>query len=47
MPSIPRPRPRILYVTDLTYPARGRRYCDEDIDLTSRLREDFDTRACP
>jgi hypothetical protein len=48
MPSIPRPRPRprILYVTDLTYPARGRRYCDEDIDLTSRLREDFDLALC-
>ncbi|MFG2779726.1 hypothetical protein ACGFY7_17970 [Streptomyces prunicolor] len=43
---MPRPRPRILYVTDLTYPARGRRYCDEDIDLTSRLREDFDLALC-
>ncbi|MFJ8011821.1 hypothetical protein [Streptomyces sp. NPDC096339] len=28
----------LLYVTDLAYPARGRRYCDEDIFLTSRLR---------
>jgi len=46
MPSIPLARPRILYVTDLTYPARGRRYCDEDIDLTSRLREDFDLALC-
>ncbi|MEU5096419.1 hypothetical protein [Streptomyces sp. NPDC020996] len=35
-------RARLLYVTDLSYPARGRRYCDEDIYLTSRLREDFD-----
>ncbi|MDI3408658.1 ATP-grasp domain-containing protein [Streptomyces cavernicola] len=34
-------RPRLLYVTDLAYEARGRRYCDEDIFLTSRLRADF------
>ena len=48
MPSTPltRPRPRVLYVTDLAYPARGRRYCDEDIDLTSWLREDFDLALC-
>jgi len=48
MPSTPltRSRPRVLYVTDLAYPARGRRYCDEDIDLTSRLREDFDLALC-
>jgi hypothetical protein len=43
---MPLARPRILYVTDLAYPARGRRYCDEDIDLTSRLREDFDLGLC-
>jgi hypothetical protein len=35
-------RPRILYVSHLSYPARGRRYCDEDIYLTARLRESFD-----
>ncbi|WP_354640631.1 hypothetical protein [Kitasatospora camelliae] len=35
-------RPRILYVTDLSYPARGRRYGDEDVRLTARLRERFD-----
>jgi hypothetical protein len=46
MPSMPPARPRILYVTDLAYPARGRRYGDEDIDLTSRLREDFDLALC-
>ncbi|MFF0747868.1 hypothetical protein [Streptomyces sp. NPDC004267] len=40
------PRPRLLYVTDLAYPARGRRYCDEDIDLTARLRADFDLALC-
>lgn len=39
-------RPRLLYVTDLAYPARGRRYCDEDIDLTARLRADFDLALC-
>jgi hypothetical protein len=39
-------RPALLYVTDLAYQARGRRYCDEDIFLTSRLREDFDLALC-
>lgn len=43
---MPSARPRVLYVTDLAYPARGRRYCDEDIFLTSRLREDFDLALC-
>lgn len=27
-------RPSLLYVTDPAYPARGRRYGDEDIFLT-------------
>lgn len=40
------PRPSVLLVTDLAYEARGRRYCDEDIHLTSRLREDFDIALC-
>jgi len=39
-------RPKILYVTDLTYPARGRRYGDEDGWLTARLREEFDLALC-
>ncbi|MGW4567103.1 hypothetical protein ACWEN3_33490 [Streptomyces sp. NPDC004561] len=39
-------RPRVLYVTDLAYQARGRRYCDEDILLTSRLRAHFDLALC-
>jgi hypothetical protein len=43
---MPEARPRLLYVTDLAYPARGRRYCDEDIRLTSRLREEFDLALC-
>ena len=43
---MPAARPRLLYVTDLAYQARGRRYCDEDIHLTSRLREHFDLALC-
>ncbi|MGW2178237.1 hypothetical protein ACWCXX_09150 [Streptomyces sp. NPDC001732] len=39
-------RPSVLFVTDLAYEARGRRYCDEDILLTSRLREKFDLALC-
>lgn len=39
-------RPAILFATDLGYQARGRRYCDEDIFLTSRLRHDFDLALC-
>ncbi|MFI6800700.1 hypothetical protein [Streptosporangium canum] len=43
---MPPAQPSVLYVTDLAYQARGRRYCDEDIFLTSRLREDFDLALC-
>ncbi|MEU3897390.1 hypothetical protein [Streptomyces sp. NPDC045251] len=43
---MPSARPRLLYVTDLAYQARGRRYCDEDIFLTSRLRDEFDLALC-
>ncbi|MFF8375055.1 hypothetical protein ACF07V_02815 [Streptomyces sp. NPDC015661] len=39
-------RHRLLYVTDLAYPARGRRYGDEDVHLTARLRESFDLALC-
>ncbi|MFR9794933.1 hypothetical protein ACL02U_03370 [Streptomyces sp. MS06] len=39
-------RARLLYVTDLAYPARGRRYGDEDVFLSSRLRERFDLALC-
>ncbi|WP_405386999.1 hypothetical protein OG596_04050 [Streptomyces sp. NBC_01102] len=45
-PASGRPRPALLFVTDLAYEARGRRYCDEDILLTSRLREEFDVALC-
>jgi len=37
---------RLLYVSDLTYQARGRRYCDEDIHLSARLRPHFDLALC-
>lgn len=39
-------RPKVLYVSDLAYWARGRRYCDEDIDLTAQLRKSFDIALC-
>ncbi|MFE6698470.1 hypothetical protein [Streptomyces sp. NPDC057718] len=39
-------RTSLLLVTDLAYEARGRRYCDEDIHLSSRLRETFDVALC-
>ncbi|MEE1742206.1 hypothetical protein [Streptomyces sp. BE147] len=40
------PRTSVLLVTDLAYEARGRRYCDEDIFLGARLREEFDVALC-
>lgn len=39
-------RARILFVTDLAYPAQGRRYGDEDVWLAARLRETFDVASC-
>ncbi|MER8185523.1 hypothetical protein [Kitasatospora sp. NPDC094015] len=39
-------RPRVLYVTDLGYPANGRRYGDEDVYLSGRLRERFTVALC-
>ena len=39
-------RRSVLFVTDLAYPARGRRYGDEDVFLTSRLRAEFDLALC-
>ena len=35
-------RPSLLLVSDLLYPAQGRRYGDEDTWLAGRLRQDFD-----
>jgi len=43
---MPPRRTRVLYVTDLAYEARGRRYCDEDIFLSSQLRKHFDVALC-
>lgn len=40
------PRPSLLLVTDLLYPARGRRYGDEDVWLSGQLREHFDVALC-
>lgn len=34
-------RPRLLWVTDLHYPSRGRRYYEEDLWLSGRLRRHF------
>lgn len=39
-------RTSLLLVTDLAYPARGRRYGDEDVWLAGRLRESFDVALC-
>jgi hypothetical protein len=33
-------------VSDLLYPAQGRRYGDEDVWLAGRLRQDFDVAIC-
>ncbi|WP_101257833.1 hypothetical protein [Streptomyces barkulensis] len=41
-----RHQPALLYVTDLSYEARGRRYGDEDVRLSARLREDFRIALC-
>ncbi len=43
---MPSARPSLLYVTDLAYPANGRRYGDEDTRLAARLREHFDLALC-
>ncbi len=39
-------RPSVLFVTDLGYRASGRRYGDEDVFLSGRLREEFDVALC-
>lgn len=39
-------RPRLLLVTDLAYPARGRRYGDEDVELARHLRRDLTVALC-
>ncbi|EYT63781.1 hypothetical protein H489_0110105 [Curtobacterium flaccumfaciens UCD-AKU] len=42
-----RQRLRVLYVSDLGYEAKGRRYCDEDIYLSGELSAEFDVAICP
>lgn len=37
---------KILYLTDLSYQAKGRNYCEEDIYITSRLKEKYDIALC-
>ena len=39
-------KPTILFVTDLYYLAKQRRYCDEDIYLTAELRDYFNIILC-
>ena len=39
-------KPTILFVTDLYYQAKQRRYADEDIYLTSQLRDNFNLVIC-
>ena len=41
-----RARPSLLLVTDLPYPAQGRRYGDEDVWLSGELREHFAVALC-
>ncbi|MFB7642804.1 hypothetical protein [Peribacillus butanolivorans] len=36
----------LLFVTDLYYEAKGRNYYEEDLFLTSKLREDFQVVIC-
>ncbi|MGG0848459.1 hypothetical protein [Peribacillus simplex] len=36
----------LLFVTDLNYEAKGRNYYEEDLYLTSKLREDFQLVIC-
>lgn len=37
---------KILFVTDLYYDAKGRRYYEEDLYLTNQLRDEFDLVLC-
>ncbi len=39
-------RPAVLYVTDLAYPAQGRRYGDEDVALSARLSRAVHVALC-
>ncbi|MCR5446078.1 MAG: hypothetical protein K6E80_00535 [Schwartzia sp.] len=37
---------RIVYLTDLYYEAKGRKYYEEDLYITGRLKEYFDVAIC-
>ncbi|MBP3792005.1 MAG: hypothetical protein ILA26_08240 [Methanobrevibacter sp.] len=37
---------KILYMTDLYYPAKGRNYYEEDLYITQRLKDSFDLVLC-
>lgn len=37
---------KILYLTDLYYPAKGRNYYEEDLFIAGRLKEHFDVALC-
>jgi hypothetical protein len=43
---MPKTLPTILYVTDVSYPANGRVYGQEDIDLMADLRHHFVVASC-
>ena len=37
---------KILFLTDLAYQAKGRNYCEEDIYITSQLKDRYDIALC-
>lgn len=37
---------KILYLTDLQYQAKGRKYCDEDLYITEKLKNYFNVTLC-
>ena len=37
---------KLLYLTDLCYPAKGRNYSEEDIYITDQLKAHFDVALC-
>lgn len=39
-------KPSILYLTDFYYPAKGRKYHEEDLFIISELRNDFEIIIC-
>ena len=37
---------KILYLTDLSYKAKGRNYSEEDIYITDKLKNKYDVVLC-